>query len=109
MENSKISKITPGKFSDHSFLIELAYFLPKKEAMSLEISLKQTQKQLAEKEKPVRKSKKSSQAISSKTGVDNTKRKKEVRIERDGKTNKSTSGVKAFALGKVSVQILERR
>jgi len=68
--------------------------------MSIEINLKQIQKQLAEDKKPVRKSKKSSTASSSKTGVDNTKGKKEVRIERDGKTNKSTSGVKAFAPGK---------
>ena len=68
--------------------------------MSIEMNLKQIQKQLAENKKPVHKSKKSSPASSSKTEVDNTKRKKEVRIERNGKTNKSTSGVKAFTLGK---------
>ncbi len=57
-------------------MIELAYLLLKKEPMSLEINLKQIQKQLAENKKHVRKSSKSSTTTSKKTGVDNTKKKK---------------------------------
>ncbi len=78
----------------------------KKEPMSFEMSLKQIQKQLAENKKPVRKSGKSSATTSKKTGVDNKKRKKEVKIERNGKTHKLIGGVKTFALRKIVISNL---